>query len=107
GEEQTQHVEHGFWNPVNELVFSAITERTMSRTCDRFNEARHFIQLIRALPPVDGSVDRANWYMGAHLNAVIGIRDAGKIDYKDARRGSFKFTSLSKEFYLRSDDPNA
>ena len=50
-EEQTQHVDHGFWNPVNELVFSAITERTMSRTCDRFNEARHFIQLIRRSAP--------------------------------------------------------
>jgi hypothetical protein len=105
-EAKIQHVDHGFWDRVSDVAFPAEVESKMPRTCDRFYEALHFIRLIRDLPPLDDSVPRANWYMGAHLVATIAIRDAGEADFKSAKSGSFKFMPLAREFFLGSEIPD-
>lgn len=103
-----QHADHGFWESVWRLEFSPGASTKMPRTCKRFYEARHFIKLLSGLPAVEDSVDQANWYVGAHLSAVIALRDAGQADFESAkRRESFNFTPLSREFFLESDTSDA
>jgi hypothetical protein len=103
-----QQDDHGFWKIASHLEFSPGVSAKIPRTCKRFYEARHFIELLSRLPVVEDSVDQANWYVGAHLSAVIALRDAGQADFESAkRRESFKFTPLSREFFLESDTSDA
>lgn len=106
-EEDIQHADCGFWKSVSRHVFPPAVISKLPRACDRFYEARHFVQLLRDLRPIEESFAQANWYIGAHLTAVIAIRDAGEADYRSVKSGSFYQTPLSREFYLNTDDPDA
>ncbi len=72
---------------------------------DRFEEARVFLEMLVNLKPCEAYRDTANWFLGAHLSAFIGIDDAAKYDFA-CRGKEYANTSLSNEFWLRSDDPN-
>jgi hypothetical protein len=53
-----------------------------------------------SLPVGLATVDQANWYMSAHVAAVIGIEDAAKSDFRRAQRGGeFQKTPLGREFW--------
>lgn len=103
----TQHADHGFWETVQQVEFSPDIQGKMPRTCGRYYEARHFLQLTRDLPPIAESTSRANWYMAAHLSAVVDLREAGEADFRTLKRGSFNQTPLFREIYLRASDPDA
>jgi ribosomal protein S15P/S13E len=79
----------------------------LPRACDRFEEARFFVQLLASLEPSNDNRDVANWCLGAHFSAYIGIDHASKHDIaSDGSRDEYASTSLSKEFWLRSNDTN-
>jgi hypothetical protein len=72
---------------------------------DRFEEARYFLESLVTLKPCDACRDAANWFLGAHLSAFIGIDDAARHDFTSLGR-EYTNTPLSNEFWLRSNDPD-
>src|SRR5262249_38557189 len=53
-------------------------------------------------------IDRVNWYISAHLVAVISIREGAEFDFQKVRlRDKFEDSEIAKEFYLKSNAENA
>jgi len=72
----------------------------LPHTCDLFEEARFFIQLLASLRPCDSNLAAANWCVGAHVGAFIGIDDAARHDFENLGRQNV----LHEEFFLKSND---
>ena len=73
--------------------------------CGRFEEARFFAQLLTSFEICEANQDAANWCLGAHLVAYIGINDAAEHDFGVIGR-QYKEAPLQKEFGLKLSDPN-
>jgi hypothetical protein len=73
--------------------------------CGRFEEARFFAQLLTSFEICEANQDAANWCLGAHLVAYIGINDASEHDFGVIGR-QYKEAPLQKEFGLKLSDPN-
>ena len=95
----------GFYKLLQEVEISSSTRKLLPRTCDRFEEARFFVQLLASLEPCEANRDTANWCLGAYLAAYIGTNDAAKHDF-EKNRERYDVTSLAKEFWLKSNDPD-
>ena len=72
----------GFGELVEKLTFSDSLLRLLPATCDRFLEARFFARQAVSLEPRGALLNEANWFIGAHMTAVIGIRDAARDDFE-------------------------
>lgn len=95
----------GFWHQLEKIDLSAVT-RSLPRTADRFAEAKHFLRFVIDLEPSAPHLSLANWYTGAHMTAVIGIREAAKEDCS-TRSDAFKGLPIAQEFFLKPDDSDA
>jgi hypothetical protein len=71
----------GWWELVEQLTLPDEVRALLPSVSDRFNEARHFLELACELPREFTYLEVANWYAGAHMSAVISIRDAVAADY--------------------------
>jgi hypothetical protein len=98
-----RHESEGWADLLEKLELPANVTDVLPAVCDRFLEAKHFLTLSAELPVERVNVERANWYVGAHLSAVISIEDAAAVDNR--RRGrSDQDSVLRREFFLRTDD---
>jgi hypothetical protein len=101
GDGGTLRLETEGWSEVLErLTFPPEVPRLLPSVCDRFEEAKHFLLLTSDLAADIANVQRANWYAGAHISAVIAIDDAVKADYGRGRK-RLQDSALKREFYLR------
>lgn len=95
----------GWWHQIEQLDLSAATQ-LLPRATDRFAEAKHFLQLVIELEPRERHLSLANWYTGAHMTAIIGIRDAAKADCS-SRTEAFGGLPIAQEFFLKPDAADA
>ena len=103
---ERSHATHGFWDQIKSFTFESATEQDLPRACDRFYEARYFLERLISIPRHEDFTAQANWHVGAILGAFISIRDAARADFGEASRSDFNRSDLGREFYLRSDDRN-
>jgi hypothetical protein len=89
----------GWWDHLFGLHVPPEAAELLPSVRDRFEEAKHLLRLTTDLKADPVNVQRANWYAGAHMTAVISIYDAVKADY--VRRGEDpERSALRQEFYL-------
>ena len=96
----------GWLEQLQGVHFPLEATELLPSTCDRFEEARHFLWLTANLPAESKNLQRGNWYAGFHISATIGIRDALQADY-GRRNEQYKRSVLYREFFLRPDAENA
>jgi hypothetical protein len=93
----------GFYSWLQKYQFDPQIREVLPRAWDRLSEAWFFVELLASLKPCDANRDAANWSLGAHISAYIGIDHAAKHDF--ASLGvDYAGTPLQREFWLRSND---
>ena len=97
--------ETGFYEHLEKFRPDAQLAEQFPCVYDRFEEARFFLQLLACLEPHQTNCEVANWCLGAHLSAYIGIDDAAKRDFGHLGR-DYENTGLAAEFRLASNDPD-
>jgi hypothetical protein len=96
--------DQGFWELAERHSPSEAERSLLPLTCDRWEEAFHFLGLVRSLQPGDSEIQRANWYAGAHIGAVVGLRECVEKDFKAVEKQGWKRSSLHRETYLTTDN---
>jgi hypothetical protein len=94
----------GWWTQLETLDLSLVNTE-LPRAGDRFDEAKQFLWLVIELQPNVANLRIANWYSGAHIGAVIGIRDAAETDCRN-RQDIFSDLPIAREFFLELDAPD-
>jgi hypothetical protein len=95
----------GFYGMLQRTEIESSVRKLLPSACDLFEEARFFLQLLTSLEVCEANRDAANWCLGAHLVAYIGINDAAEYDFGVIGR-LYREAPLQKEFGLKSSDPN-
>jgi hypothetical protein len=93
----------GFLDQVLRNMPSERDQSLLPRSCDRYAEAVHFLQLVKGVEPIPTNVRRANWYAGAHVAAVSGLSELVKIDVQHLGRKDQKQLPLVRERFLTTD----
>ncbi len=94
---------NGFYGMLQRTEIDSSVRQLLPSACDRFEEALFFVQLLMSLEVCEANQDAANWCLGAHLVAFIGINDAAEHDF-DVIGRNYKESSIKKEFGLKSSD---
>ncbi|MDA8040360.1 MAG: hypothetical protein M0Z69_14665 [Actinomycetota bacterium] len=89
----------GFWDHLRRTSTPPDAAQLFPLTSDRFAEAEHFLCLLRELQPSANEVNRANWYAGAYLTAVVSIFDVARSD------NISEDTPLLRERGAKNDEP--
>ena len=95
----------GFYGLLQRTEIEFSVRKLLPRACDLFEEARFFVQLLMSLEVCEANQDAANWCLGAHLVAYIGINEAAKRDFDFIER-EYQETPVRGEFLLTSSDPD-
>lgn len=91
---------------MRQLVVSEPARQELPRSSDRYEEAKHFLELVIALEPHQANLAQANWYAGAYMAAVVGIDDALQADFSAKKRKGWRRSSLGQEAFAKTDDPD-
>jgi hypothetical protein len=95
----------GFYGLLERTEIETSTRKLLPHTCDLFEEARFFIQLLASLEQCVSNLAAANWCVGAHFGAYITINGAARYDIENLGH-KYDGTGLQKEFYLTSNNPD-
>jgi len=97
----------GFAAQVARVTFDQLARERLRATCDRWFEARFFVQQVANVPVEESQVALVNWYGSAHFAATIAIRDAARTDFEQLNRNEdiFSSSAIAQEFFLTSGSP--